>query len=400
MWYSSADQSWAKNTLTRDVAVPAGATDARFWMWNNFHIEEDWDYGFVEVSTDGGTTWTEQKVRNAAGAEVSTPDGYADPNGRMADYGNKKYGLTGATDDWEHHYVDVTAYAGQNIKVRMLYATDAGFEDTGWFVDDLSLTNGGNHRVERRRRGQQRLDRHGRHLRRQHRRRLGARLGHVAERAVLPRGVAQLRRVRQGPAVRLRHDLPEARWGRCVEGREDQVQRARCPRLVPRHGYGDVNHILNNLTSLPSEGAKGGLLIVDSHFDPLRRTGANAALDPSTLKNLPSRPQSSNAAFNLVGTYPFKECQTKADFTGEVCNTFPAQGAVKSFTDNKGWYPGIEIRDGSLFYRDADASTVVPSRGNQPYSTRVVDANGNPLPQYYGLDIGLVTPARHGQPCR
>ena len=64
------------------VDVPAGATDAKFWMWNNYVIEEDWDFGFVEVSTDGGATWTEQKVFNEAGAEVSTPDGYADPNGR------------------------------------------------------------------------------------------------------------------------------------------------------------------------------------------------------------------------------------------------------------------------------------------------------------------------------
>ena len=80
--------------------------------------------------------------------------------------------------------------------------------------------------------------------------------------------------------------------------------------------YGNANHVLNNLTSLPSEGAKGGLLIVDSHFDPLRRTGAAAALDPTTLKNLPSRPQSSNAAFGLQPTYPFKECLTNAAHDG------------------------------------------------------------------------------------
>ena len=61
---------------------------------------------------------------------------------------------------------------------------------------------------------------------------------------------------------------------------------------------------------------------------------------------------------------------------------------VKKFTDTKGWYPGIEIRGSSLFYRDVDASVVVPSVGNAPYSTRVVDANGNPLPDFYGLDLG------------
>ena len=69
-------------------------------------------------------------------------------------------------------------------------------------------------------------------------------------------------------------------------------------------GYGNANHVLNNLTSCRVREPRAACCIVDSHFDPLRRTGANAALDPSTLKNLPSRPQSSNAAFNLVGTLP------------------------------------------------------------------------------------------------
>ena len=75
--------------------MPAGGTDAKFWMWNNYVIEQDWDFGFVEVSTDGGTTWTEKKVFDEAGTEVSTPDGYSDPNGNLAGFGDKKYGLTG-----------------------------------------------------------------------------------------------------------------------------------------------------------------------------------------------------------------------------------------------------------------------------------------------------------------
>ena len=30
----------------------------------------------------------------------------------------------------------------------------------------------------------------------------------------------------------------------------------------------------------------------------------------------------------------------------------------------------------------------MPSVGNAPYTTRVVDANGNPLPGFYGADLG------------
>jgi immune inhibitor A len=32
---------------------------------------------------------------------------------------------------------------------------------------------------------------------------------------------------------------------------------------------------------------------------------------------------------------------------------------------------------------------VIPSAGNQPYTTRIVDAAGNPLPGLYGLNLGF-----------
>ena len=82
-----------------------------------------------------------------------------------------------------------------------------------------------------------------------------------------------------------------------------------------------------------------------------------------------------------------------------MCNTFAAQAPVKTFTDDKGWYPGFELRpNGQVFYRDVDASAVVPSQDNAPYSTRFVDSNGTALLQYYGLDIGAITPLGSGNP--
>jgi immune inhibitor A len=397
MWWGGNDQSWAKNTLTRTVDVPAGG--AKFWMWNNYVIEKDWDYGFVEVSTDGGATWAEQKVYNEAGDEVSTKDDYADPNGRMKDYGGKKYGLTGDSEGWKHEYVDLSSYAGKSVQVRLLQATDAAFEERGWFADDFSLTAGTTpvwtDDVE------------------------GGANGWTAKTDTFVSGEALGAGwvIDTGTSSKAQYYLVE--W-RNFDGFDKGLQYAYDTTYQADDGawkvekikynapgalvwyrdtsYGNVNHVLNNLTSLPSEGSKGGLLIVDSHFDPLRRSGAAAALDPTTLKNLPSRPQSSNAAFGLQPTYAFNECVTDAKLN-EACNTHGPQSPVSTFTDNKGWYPGLEMRpDGRLFYRDADASTVVPSKGNAPYSTRFVDSAGNPLKEYYGLDIGLATPLGSGNP--
>ena len=70
------------------------------------------------------------------------------------------------------------------------------------------------------------------------------------------------------------------------------------------------------------------------------------------------------------------------------CNRHAALPGVPHFTDAKGWYPGLELRGEDLFFRDADASVVVPSRDNRRYTTRIVDENGHPLTDLYGIDLG------------
>jgi immune inhibitor A len=344
--------------LSREVAVPAAAADAKFWMWNNYVIEADWDYGFIEVSTDDGATWTEQKVYDATGKLVSTDDGYADPNGRMVDYGGKKYGLTGDTHGWRHDYVDLSAYAGQTVQVRLRYATDEAFLERGWFADDLSVTGGGattwSDDVENHDKAHYYLA--------EWRNFDGFDNG-------LKYAYDTVYSHEAWKVDKLSYNAP----GMLVWYRDTT--------------WGNVNHATAQLTALPSYGAKGGLLIVDSHNNPLRRQGVAADKDPSTLDNLPSRPQSSNAAFSLNSTYPFKECLEAAG-DSEYCTNFGAQAPVSAFTDAQGWYPGIEIRGSSAFARDADASVVIPSRGNAKYTTRVTNPDGTPAPAYYGATLG------------
>ena len=154
--------------------------------------------------------------------------------------------------------------------------------------------------------------------------------------------------------------------------------------------YGNVNWSATNAqTSLPSRAPRAACS--SSTATSTRcAAAANAALDPSTLKNLPSRPQSSNAAFGLEPTKAFKECQAKDDgnFT-EVCNTFAPQAPVSTFTDDKTWYPGSSCAPTGLYFRDIDASVVVPSKGNVQYTTRIVDADGTLLTDLFGEDIGI-----------
>jgi immune inhibitor A len=402
MWFSGNDQDWADVKLARDVAVPNSA-DARFTLWNNYVIEADWDFGFIEVSTDGGTTWVEQKVYTGNDVEVTTPDGYPDPNGRMHDYGDKKYGLTGDSHGWRQDYVKLDAFAGQTIKLRLRLATDEAFLERGWFADDFAVNDGtadvwtddaetdGDWVPE---------------------------LGTFTDTT----GAGWHRD--SGTSVRAHYYLAE--W-RNFDGFDAGLQyaydttyshdawlvekiRYNAPGMLVWYRdttWGNVNHVGLTTTAPPSAGSKGGLLIVDSHFDPFRRQGEAAAKDPSTLNNLPSRPQSSNAAFSLNPTYPFRECfeLLPAEPFSSYCTNFGAQPGLSTFTDAQTWYPGIEVRppltpggNPRFFFRDVDASTVLPSVGNQVYSTRVVDEAGVLLPEWYGADLGIGSPLGPGNP--
>ncbi|MCC5578727.1 immune inhibitor A [Microtetraspora sp. AC03309] len=383
VWWSNSDQNWADSKLTRAVAVPAGA-DKKFWWWTDYSIESEWDYGFFEVSTDGGATWSEQKVYKEDGTLASTDDGDPDPNGRLRDYGNKKYGITGESGGWTHLYADLTPFAGTSVQVRLRYATDAAAVNTGWFLDDFSVTDGAttvwSDDVE------------------------GGANGWTAAAGTFTNTAGAGWVTHSGQVQSAQYYLAEWRnfdgfdkglqyaydttWQRDGAWKVEKIK-YNAPGLLV--WYRDTSRSMNNVADstfdLPSVGPKGQLLIVDSHFDPLRRTGEAATKDSSTLKNLPSRPQSSNASFNFVGTYPFKECIEGEAFT-EYCTSFAKQAAVTTFTDAKGWYPGFEIRGSQLYYRHRDGSSVVPSKDNEQYTTRVVNPDGTPATSLYGTDIG------------
>ena len=155
------------------------------------------------------------------------------------------------------------------------------------------------------------------------------------------------------------------------------------------------NDISNNLFDPPSIGSKGTVLPVDAHYEPARLSGKAAEANPSGLDNLSSRQQANDVAFGKVGRYAFTYCYPDGsnDPYGTYCNRFGKRAPVLSFTDAKTWYPGIKYRpdldeEAPFFFRDNDASTVVPSLDNAIYSTRVVDKNGKVLYRLFGTDLG------------
>jgi bacillopeptidase F (M6 metalloprotease family) len=120
-WTDGADLVTAL-TLDLGVALPAmSSLDFKSY----YDIESGWDYGYVQVSTDGGGSWA-----SLAGSITTTTN----PNGR-----NLGNGITGASAGWADAHFDLSAYAGQTVKIRFNYVTDAYVYGEGWFIDVVSL---------------------------------------------------------------------------------------------------------------------------------------------------------------------------------------------------------------------------------------------------------------------
>ncbi len=107
-------------TMANVVEVHAGDS-LKFWTW--YDIETNWDYGYVEVSTNGGAVWS------SIPGNITTN---SNPNG--TNLGN---GITGASSSWVEGRFSLAAYVGQSVQIRFRYVTDGFVNDPGWWIDDI-----------------------------------------------------------------------------------------------------------------------------------------------------------------------------------------------------------------------------------------------------------------------
>ena len=80
----------------------------RLGFWTRFGIENGWDFGYVQVSADGGP-WT--TVRS----------------------------YTGTRSAWSYEEIDLSAYDGQDLAFRFALQSDSYVVDDGWYIDDVVL---------------------------------------------------------------------------------------------------------------------------------------------------------------------------------------------------------------------------------------------------------------------
>jgi uncharacterized repeat protein (TIGR01451 family) len=133
-FYSGQSDGQTDRYLILEEAVLLEGARPGLSFQHDYSIEETYDGGVVEISVDGGVNWSdvgaENFVQNGYDVEILSNSASA-LAGRMA--------FSGDTRDYQRSIVDLSAYAGQEVKIRFRYATDNFVDGTGWYVDKLAI---------------------------------------------------------------------------------------------------------------------------------------------------------------------------------------------------------------------------------------------------------------------
>ncbi|WP_045519063.1 S8 family serine peptidase [Neobacillus niacini] len=98
------------NLMMPPIILPEGNSYLQFKDWYQLEDKESKDFGNVFVSTDK-QNWQ----------QLSS--------------------FTGNSSTWTQHQIDLSAYAGQQIYIAFNVTTDDKFTTTGWYIDDVALSN-------------------------------------------------------------------------------------------------------------------------------------------------------------------------------------------------------------------------------------------------------------------
>ena len=118
-WSNRVNNSDARLTHHFDFSQVTGNITMSFWTW--FDLEDQFDYVYLSVSTDG-STW-----------EVLAPNICTESQNHFG------CGYTGTSGGWIQQTLDLNRYAGKQIDFRFDYLTDTAKLNDGFLIDDVSI---------------------------------------------------------------------------------------------------------------------------------------------------------------------------------------------------------------------------------------------------------------------
>ena len=123
--------------VSPSIALPSGQNPVTLKFWHRPDNESSssgcYDGGILEVSNNGGTSWTQVPAADilVGGYTGAIAAGFSNPLAGLQAW----CGVT----SYQQTIVDVSGYAGQNVQFRYRLGTDSSVGDVGWDVDDVSV---------------------------------------------------------------------------------------------------------------------------------------------------------------------------------------------------------------------------------------------------------------------
>jgi hypothetical protein len=125
--YSGSGPNFDRSMVRRVYVRKKNPTVSFQTKWNT---EEGWDFGFVQISTDGGRTY--KSLSNADTTSVTDP-------GAIPIIKQNVPGFTGNSEGWRKERFNLKKYAGQSILLAFRYVTDSGVDLPGWWIDEVKM---------------------------------------------------------------------------------------------------------------------------------------------------------------------------------------------------------------------------------------------------------------------
>jgi immune inhibitor A len=346
-WYGGQeDLTYGGMKLKDPVTLPkSGATLSFMAAWD---IEEEWDFLWVQISADGGTTWNTLTNEHTVdshdpswiGGEFGFPDDLA-----AAGIG----GFTGYNENFPDKQLeafDLTPYAGEKILLRIWYMTDWGTVYAGPFLDDIVIQSGS---------------------------------------TVLFASDAESEKdiweytapwSRNNGTMKYSHNYylqwrnvsETGGYDRCLSVPQWRFGPANTGLLVwyNNNKYSD-NEVFNYVADPPGFGPKGRMLVVDAHPEPYRDPYWVEYGYPNEGANVDHRSLMRDAPFSREDCVDFT---MPAGYVNDPSTVFKGYPAAPHFCDYWGYYPGAEYVSRGPGYdppsykwitRHWDASVVIPS---------------------------------------
>lgn len=125
-WYAPAvDEMNARLTGLYDLSNVNQAT-LTYSTW--YDLEEEYDFAYLSVSTDGGQTW-----------QMLTPE-HSSRGDRGRGYNGRSAAKPGAQYGWLKENISLNSFTGQPIQLRIDVITDSGITGQGFAIDDIAVT--------------------------------------------------------------------------------------------------------------------------------------------------------------------------------------------------------------------------------------------------------------------